>query len=46
MEVSRRQEILIVKDWRVSAVDFVGHVVCVTTTLLSCGGIKGVMDKK
>lgn len=45
MEVSRRQEILTVKDWRVSAVDFVGHIVYVTT-LLSCGSIKGVMDKK
>lgn len=45
MEVSRRQEILTVKDWRVSAVDFVGLWVYVTT-LLSCGSIKGVMDKK
>lgn len=47
MEVSRRrQEILTVKGWRVTAADFVGHIVCVTTTLLCCGSIKGVMDKR
>lgn len=47
MEVSRRrQEILSVKGWRVTTVDFVGHIVCVTTTLLCCDSKKGVVDKR